>query len=302
MDRCLIVAACALMLVAVAVRAAPTPATSLAEQANAAYQAKDWAQARTLYERLSREQPESAVIWLRLGISTQATGAHDRALEAYAKAEAAGMPPMTTQYRVAIAWASKGQTEKAFAALGTAVKQGFNKPDVLASGDDLRTLRGDPRFAALVERATHNQQPCAYQKEYQQFDFWLGDWDVVSTKELTPAGVSHIERAIAGCVIWENWTSLGEAGYFGKSYNTYNPDYKRWEQFWVDNQGQMIHFHGGLVDGVMDYYTDVVPQVDGSSLQRRLQFFNLGPDKVRQFGQLSKDGGATFSPEYDRRK
>jgi outer membrane protein assembly factor BamD (BamD/ComL family) len=61
MDRCLIVAACALMLVAVAVRAAPTPATSLAEQANAAYQAKDWAQARTLYERLSREQPESAV-------------------------------------------------------------------------------------------------------------------------------------------------------------------------------------------------------------------------------------------------
>ena len=51
---------------------------------------------------------------------------------------------------------------------------------------------------------------------------------------------------------------LGESDYAGKSYNVYNPDLKRWEQFWVDNVGGMIHFYGGLKDGVMDFYTDEI--------------------------------------------
>ena len=45
----------------------------------------------------------------------------------------------------------------------------------------------------------------------------------------------------------------------------------------------MIHFYGGLKDGVMDFYTDEIPQPDGTKLKRHLQFFNLSPDKVRQF-------------------
>jgi hypothetical protein len=99
-------------------------------------------------------------------------------------------------------------------------------------------------------------------------------------------------------VIWENWTSLG-GSYAGKSYNAYNPNLKRWEQFWVDNVGGMIHFYGGLKNGVMDYWTDDIPQPDGTKLRRHLQFFNQGPDKVRQFSQGSTDGGKTWHIEYD---
>src|SRR5205807_1248050 len=88
----------------------------------------------------------------------------------------------------------------------------------------------------------------------------------------TPAGTSKIELVLDDCVVLENWTSLG-VPYSGKSYNTYNASLKRWEQFWVDNVGGMIYFYGGLKDGVMDYYTDEVPQPDGTKLKRHLQFF-----------------------------
>ncbi len=49
----------------------------------------------------------------------------------------------------------------------------------------------------------------------------------------------------------------------------------------------------------MDFYTDEIPQPDGTRLKRHLQFFNLGSDKVRQFSQSSTNGGQTWKVEYD---
>ncbi|MDE3201656.1 MAG: hypothetical protein KGN79_12130 [Acidobacteriota bacterium] len=152
-------------------------------------------------------------------------------------------------------------------------------------------------LAAEAQSVPQKVPPCDA-PEFHQFDFWLGDWNVVGTRTGKVAGTSHIERAMGGCVIWENWTSAG-SGYFGKSYNTYNVLLKRWEQYWVDNVAGVMFFHGELKDGVMDYWTDDVPQKDGKMLRRHLQFFNEGPDKVRQFSQGSNDGGKTWFVEYD---
>jgi hypothetical protein len=49
----------------------------------------------------------------------------------------------------------------------------------------------------------------------------------------------------------------------------------------------------------MDYWTDDLPQPDGTKLKRHLQFFKLGPDSVRQFSQGSSDGGKSWQVEYD---
>lgn len=67
----------------------------------------------------------------------------------------------------------------------------------------------------------------------------------------------------------------------------------------MDNVGGMIHFYGGLKEGVMDFYTDDQPQPEGTKLRRHLQFFKQGADQVRQFSQGSTDGGKTWSVEYD---
>jgi len=165
---------------------------------------------------------------------------------------------------------------------------------VVASGGVLYAQTPPPPH---VNQVKPNPHPCEA-PEFAQFDFWLGDWDVTSTAKGVARGVSHISKEMGGCVVWENWTSAGSP-YFGKSYNTYNANMKRWEQYWVDNFAGVMFFHGNLKDGVMDYWTDDVPQPGGTSLQRHLQFFNLGAGKVRQFSQGSVDGGKTWKVEYD---
>jgi len=169
----------------------------------------------------------------------------------------------------------------------------------------LQTARSTPpnsqaqATAKVVDKATNNGKPCAHNSLNRQFDFWLGEWEVVTAIAAKPAGTSKIELILGDCVIQENWTSISNIGYEGKSYNTYNSDLQRWEQFWNDNAGGMIHFYGGLKDGVMDYWTDEIPQKDGTKLKRHLQFIPLGKDKVRQFSQGSTDGGKTWHVEYD---
>jgi hypothetical protein len=295
----MIVCACLGLSTCISARADRSPDDGAAT-ANAAFQAQDWAKARPLYERLTQAQPDSYVNWFRLGVCLRETGLYEGALEAFGKAQAKGLAASVAGYNIATVLASMGRAEKAVDALAEAVKSGFSQPHLLLSEPALKSIRADSRFASLVEQAKRNQTPCAYKAENRQFDFWVGDWDVVTTQEGATAGTSHIERTLGDCVIWENWTSLGNgAGYAGKSYNIYDADLVRWEQFWVDNMGGMIHFYGGLKDGAMDFYTDDVPQSDGTRLKRHLQFFSLGPDKVRQFSQGSTDGGKTWTVEYD---
>src|SRR5581483_2683311 len=268
------------------------------QAANAAYQAKDWTKAASLYANMAQAEPKNFRYWYRLGVAEQSLGEKQKDLDAFEEAGSNGMLMIMLGYSLASAYASVGQTDKAFDALKEAVAQGYGQPDQMTSDPVLQLLRADARFSPLVEQAKRNQAPCNYTAENRQFDFWVGAWDVVATQGGTSQGHSRIERELGNCVIWENWTSLG-SGYVGKSYNVYNASLKRWEQFWVDNVGGMIHFYGGLKDWVMDFWTDEMPQPDGSKLKRHLQFFNLGPDTVRQFSQGSKDGGKTWTVEYD---
>ena len=271
--------------------------SSLGLQANAAFEAKDWANSAKLYEQIVQDTPNPRA-WYRLGVSLSKTGQGEKAIAVFEAGIKAGLPPQTGEYGIAAVYGAKKDREKAFEYLQRAIEHGLNMPEQLAGDEDLADLKGDPRFAKILERATKNQKPCAYQAENRQFDFWVGEWEVVTTNSDTPAGRSRIELILGDCVVQENWQSLGNP-YSGKSYNIYNATLKRWEQYWVDNAGEDIFFFGGLKDGVMDYWTDEIPQSDGSKLKRHLQFVPMGPETVRQWSQGSKDGGKSWQVEYD---
>jgi tetratricopeptide (TPR) repeat protein len=275
------------------------PAIEEAAQANEAYQAKDWAKAEVLYQQVTTDQPGNGRGWYRLGASLHALGKQDQAIAAYQKSMKAGMPPGIGEYAMALAYASKHATEVAFQYLQKATQDGFSEPDRLANDQELSSLRADARFAKIVEQANHNLKPCAYNAMNRQFDFWVGEWDVVTADGANPAGSSKIELILGDCVVQENWTSAGNIGYQGKSFNIYHADLNRWEQFWNDNAGGMIHFYGRLSDKVMDFWTDEIPQKDGTKLKRHLQFIPSGKDRVRQFSQGTTDGGKTWTVEYD---
>jgi tetratricopeptide (TPR) repeat protein len=270
-----------------------------ASKANEAYQAKDWPKAAQMYGHITSRQQQNGRAWYRLAVSLHGTGAEDQAIAAYEKSIQTGVPPSIGEYGLALVYASKKDTDNAFKFLQKAAQDGFSEPDRLAADQELAALRSDPRFAQVVEQTQHNLKPCAYNPTNRQFDFWIGEWSVVTADGSSPAGDSKIELILGDCVIQENWTSAGNIGYSGKSYNTYNPDLHRWEQFWADNSGGMIHFYGEMKDGVMDYWTDEIPQKDGTKLKRHLQFIPSGKDQVRQFSQGSTDGGKNWHVEYD---
>ena len=269
-----------------------------AAPANAAYVAKDWAKAADLYGHITASEPKNGRAWYRLGVSLHGKGDHEQAITALEKSIENGAPNFLAEYQIALCYASLKLNDKTQEYLERTLRDGFGQPELMMSDAELNAMRSEPSFQKLVEQAKRNQSPCTYATENRQFDFWVGEWNVVTTQGGMPAGTSKIERILNDCVILENWASLNNP-YQGKSYNTYNTSLKRWEQFWVDNSQGMIHFYGELKDGIMDYWTDEIPQSNGQKLKRHLQFIPQGPDRVRQFSQGSTDGGKTWTTEYD---
>lgn len=145
------------------------------------------------------------------------------------------------------------------------------------------------------------QLPCS-KPEYRQFDFWIGEWEAYGVKG-QKAGDSKISLMLDSCTILEEWTSASvQQGlrFAGKSYNMYNAAKKRWQQYWVDNTGSITeYFNGHYEEGKMIVETDNIKVSDTAWLIQRMTFYNLGPDKVRQHGENSSDGGKTWTTSFD---
>lgn len=291
----------AILLFAALAAPAQQPSTTEADAASA-YTQQDWSKAEPLYAQLTQSNADNARFWYRYATAARNNGHYDIALKAFEQAKikgkGKGLPPFISDYEIASTYAAKGDAQQALDSLKASADAGYSQPARLQDDAGWASLRTDPRYVTLLKQVKHNAAPCEDTPENRQFDFWLGDWDVVSSQGGPQQGTSHISKEMGGCVIWENWTSLG-GPYFGKSYNTYNPNLHRWEQYWVDNSAGVTFYQGNLKDGVMDYWTDDIPQPNGTRSRFHLQFFNLGPDKVRQFSQASTDGGKTWNVQYD---
>jgi hypothetical protein len=145
------------------------------------------------------------------------------------------------------------------------------------------------------------QRPCS-QPEYRQFDFWIGDWEAYNPKG-QKAGDSRISLILDSCTILEEWTSASvQKGirYAGKSFNTYNTRKQRWQQYWIDNAGNTTeYFNGHFENGKMILQTDNIPLGDTATIIQKMTFHRLGPDKVRQHGETSRDAGKTWTTSFD---
>ena len=137
--------------------------------------------------------------------------------------------------------------------------------------------------------------PCE-SASHRAFDFWIGDWDVVNAAG-KPAGTSHVERVLGGCVIMEHWSTVG-APYAGKSFNTFNPADGKWTQHWVDSTGASILMTGAFEGGRLVYQREFVRR-DGAAVKSRMTFVNVASGKVRQLVEQSTDGGQTWTPQID---
>jgi len=133
------------------------------------------------------------------------------------------------------------------------------------------------------------EPPCSA-AEHRQFDFWVGEWDVVNrARSDAPAARSNITLEQNDCVIREEYSTAG--GYGGTSLTFYDTARGRWHQTWIDNQGQPVFFDGGfegeslvVVSPDAKFRMIFTPQEDGS---------------VRQQFDGSKDGGESWDVLFD---
>jgi hypothetical protein len=144
-------------------------------------------------------------------------------------------------------------------------------------------------------------KPCS-SPVYRQFDFWVGEWEAFGPKG-KKAGDSKISAILDSCIILEEWTSTSSVNglkYQGKSFNTYNAVTGQWQQTWVDNAaGSTEYLKGRFDNGKIIFETSPFKLSADTMAIRKLTFFNLAKNKVRQLGEISKNSGSTWQTEYD---
>jgi tetratricopeptide (TPR) repeat protein len=270
-----------------------TPSPAMRE-ANALMNEQKWAEAAKAYEKITTTEPANGRAWYQLALARHSLGDYAQAVDAYLKVPALSTNP-SIMYNLACSYARLKENNKAFEWLNKAIGAGFPNIASLKTDPDLAGLREDARFKDVIDAGIKATTPCMVIPEHQQFNFWVGEWDVKNPQG-QQAGTSSIQRIVDGCVILENWTGAG--GGSGKSFNFYDAGKAGWRQVWVGSNGIVIDFEGQYADGAMRYKSASIG-ANGQKTLGRMTFFNLGPDKVRQLWEQSTDDGKTWVVAFD---
>lgn len=140
---------------------------------------------------------------------------------------------------------------------------------------------------------TKKTVPCS-EPEARQFDFWIGQWEVISNGEV--AGHSRITRVHGNCTILEDYDTA-PGSYEGKSFNYYDARDASWHQVWVDNSGLRLNLRGGYADKKMILSAARIGAATATI--DRISWTDNDDGTVRQQWDVSQDDGATWQNVFD---
>jgi len=164
--------------------------------------------------------------------------------------------------------------------------------------------------AGIVSAATAQQAPHAAVEAtprdcstpvYRQFDFKLGSFDVTG-EDGSAVGQSSVESVLGGCLLLEHWHSV--ADHDGRASMFYDRHEDRWHLDFVTDYGETLYLKGRLEGDAMVLTGE--NDFDPFTGLHRMTWSPLPEGAVRQFWELSNDGGATwktvFVARYSRRR
>jgi len=126
---------------------------------------------------------------------------------------------------------------------------------------------------------------------YRQFDFWVGNWEVVDTGGSKIIALARIEPILRGCVLRENYQPVGGPG--GQSLTIYDRSRDRWHQTWVTATGTLLEIEGGLENGAII----LSGRNQAGALVRGV--WKPVNGEVRETATTSTDGGRSWRPWFD---
>ena len=254
---------------------------------------KKWAEAEKAFAAIVKTDPKNGRAWFNLGFARHSQEKWADAIEAFKMTVEISQNPSAI-YNVAAGYARLGNKDLAFEWLEKALTNGGAFGSNISGDPDFETIRTDPRFTKMLEIVERATNPCKYQTESRQFDFWMGDRDVLVAGRKD--GENLVEMELQGCTLVENWKNSG--GGTGKSLNTYNSATGKWKQFYVDSTGSVLEFEGGFKDGVM-HLEGQTAGANGAKIMHILEFHDLADKTVRQAWQQSTDDGKTWTTVWD---
>ncbi len=266
-------------------------ANSKIQEADSLVKNKEYQKSEELLQEVIKSEPGNNLAIYKLAGLYYSQKKYNEAIENYLKLVPNKNPAVL--YNLACTYSLINNKSQALKYLQEAVDNGFNQASLLKTDTDLENIRKEKEFTEILKSVKSLENF----PEAKKFDFWIGEWKVYNPQK-QKVGDSKIEKILKGAVILENWT--GVSGYTGKSFNHFNMDKKKWEQYWVDQNSNSIYFEGNYDStkkAIVYYSYDHAKDI--SSYIRRLSFYNLGANKVRQFSQRSTDNGETWTTEYD---
>ncbi|NVK53459.1 MAG: hypothetical protein HWD85_11040 [Flavobacteriaceae bacterium] len=152
-------------------------------------------------------------------------------------------------------------------------------------------------FATVTNSQSQNSKriPCST-KEYKQFDFWVGNWNVYNTKNKL-IGTNKVVKMPNACAIQENWSSTSSPSK-GTSYNYYNAKDKTWNQLWIDNSGGSLVLKGSYTNNQMILKSSLQQGKNGK-FYNKLTFTKNNDGSVTQVWEL-RDNNNTLIKELFR--
>lgn len=143
-----------------------------------------------------------------------------------------------------------------------------------------------------------DQSPCS-SLEARQFDFWLGDWDLIWPAEQTGGepgqvaeGSNSITRLFDDCVIEENFATA-DAGYRGHSVSVFDEQSGTWRQTWVDSAGGYLVLTGEFDGETMELRTSPEER-EGETVVQRMIFSDIAEGSLEWVWQGSRDAGVSW--------
>ena len=248
------------------------------------------------FSRLEKSGNETAQDWLRLARDARHLDELGIARQSLDKASGYGLSATPSGIEKARILVAGNDPAGATTELQNVFAAGFTGVGVLTNDPLINSMAGRKVYDELVQNMSVQAYPCAHQQGFQDFDFWVGEWDVHLANGAL-AGSNVIEAVERGCALTEHWTSA--SGGTGMSINYFDKASGEWVQVWNAEGGSQIVIRGGMTDDgmAMEGYIHYVG--NGTTAPFRALWTPLPDGRVRQYFEQSNDDGDTWVPWFE---